>query len=238
MCCEKMKKNPFIQNLNRIEVIITFACTGHCKHCSEGDHKKDGAYYDGDTVSEVIRNICENFQIKSFMTFGGEPLLHPNEVYKTHTAAQQMGIPKRQLITNGFFNREESQIKETVSKLAQSGVNDILLSIDAFHQETIPLGPVLTFAEEVKKRGIPLRVHPAWLVGEDAVNPYNNRTRQFLENFTSMGIGISKGNVVFPSGNALRYLSDYFNRKQEYVNPYQTIQKIFVLFVFLLMGMF
>ena len=34
--------NPYIKNLNRIEFLMTFACTGRCKHCSEGDHKNTG----------------------------------------------------------------------------------------------------------------------------------------------------------------------------------------------------
>ena len=27
--------NPYLQNLNRIEFLLTFACTGRCKHCAE-----------------------------------------------------------------------------------------------------------------------------------------------------------------------------------------------------------
>ena len=30
--------NPYIKNLKKIEFIVTMACTGKCKHCSEGDH--------------------------------------------------------------------------------------------------------------------------------------------------------------------------------------------------------
>ena len=51
------------------------------------------------------------------------------------------GIPVRQLITNGFFSRDGDRIKEAAGRLAQSGVNNLLLSVDAFHQETIPLAP-------------------------------------------------------------------------------------------------
>lgn len=28
--------NEYIKNLNRIEFVVTRACTGKCKHCSEG----------------------------------------------------------------------------------------------------------------------------------------------------------------------------------------------------------
>ena len=41
------------------------------------------------------------------MTFGGEPLLYPETVCKIHSAAKEMNIPKRELITNGYFSKGE-----------------------------------------------------------------------------------------------------------------------------------
>lgn len=212
--------NPYIQNLNRIEFLITLACTGRCKHCSEGEHSAGGEYVDGDMSAQAVYRVCSEYNIESLMTFGGEPLLRPDEVCKIHTAAQKMNIPKRQLITNGFFSSSEARIKEVAEKLAQSGVNDILLSVDAFHQETIPLKPVIDFAEAVKVTGIPLRAHPAWLVNEETDNPYNRRTREILREFQLMDIEASDGNDIFPSGNALKYLSEFFDMEKEYISPY------------------
>ena len=34
--------NQYLKNLNKIEFIVTYACTGRCKHCSEGDHASCG----------------------------------------------------------------------------------------------------------------------------------------------------------------------------------------------------
>lgn len=212
--------NPYIQNLNRIEFLITLACTGRCKHCSEGEHKTNGEYINGDAAVEAIYKVCDKFNIESLMTFGGEPLLHTEEVCKIHTAARKMKIPKRQLITNGFFSKDEGKIKEVVAQLAQSGVNKILLSVDAFHQETIPLKPVKAFAEAVKAIGLPLCTNPAWLVDKEAGNPYNQHTFEILKEFEAMGIAVAEGNVIFPSGNAIKYLSEYFDLSKKYINPY------------------
>ena len=212
--------NPYIQNLNRVEFVITYACTGHCKHCSEGDHAASGEYIDSDTAVQLIYKLCSAFNIESLMTFGGEPLLYYEEVCKIHTAAQEMNIPKRQLITNGFFSKDEKKIKEAATRLAGSGVNEILLSVDAFHQETIPLEPVKAFAKAVKATGIPLRTNPAWLVNKEAQNPYNQRTYEILKEFDFMGISADDGNDIFPGGNALKYLSEYFDPTKTYVSPY------------------
>lgn len=213
--------NKYIKNLNRIEFMVTLACTGKCRHCSEGEHHFSGEHIDGDTAAEMVRRTAENYDIKSLMTFGGEPLLYPEEVYKIQAAARGIGIPKRQMITNGFFSRDTEKIQFVAQELVNCGVNDILLSVDAFHQETIPLEPVMTFAKALIDAGITsLHVHPAWLVDSQSDNPYNIRTRKILNEFQNMGIEVSSGNVIFPSGNALKYLKEYFDSDIPQTSPY------------------
>ncbi len=214
-------ENQYFRNLNRIEFVITMACTGKCKHCSEGGHAASGEHLDGDAAAEAVREICQNYRIDSLMTFGGEPLLYPETVCKIHKAATEMNIPKKDLITNGFFSKDRERIREVALMLAESGVRHLLLSVDAFHQETIPLETVKYFAECVKSTDIVIQAHPAWLVSVEDPNPYNAKTREILSQFTKMGITVSSGNIIFPSGNAKKYLAEYFNEGTEYADPYE-----------------
>ena len=215
-------RNPYTQNLSRIEFVITYACTGRCKHCSEGEHSADGVHIDGDVAAESIRKTAAQYRIESVMTFGGEPLLYPAEVCKIHAAAREAGIPKRQLITNGFFSRDDGKIQDVAGRLAECSVNDILLSVDAFHQETIPLAPVMSFARAALAAGSQrVRAHPAWLTDQAASNPYNDKTREILSAFSGMGVEISEGNIIFPSGNARKYLKEYFDPGLPQRNPYE-----------------
>ncbi len=212
--------NHYVENLSRIEFVVTMACTGRCRHCSEGEHTNGGPHLSGDIAEQVVRKVCEHYKIKSIMTFGGEPLLYPDTVYKANAAAKEMSVPKRQVITNGYFSKDNGRIEDVAKGLAESWVNDILLSVDAFHQETIPLEPVMSFAKAVMSRGIRLRTSPAWLVSEADRNPYNQETREILRRFSEMGINRDGGNVIFPSGNALIYLKEYFTENQPQ-NPYE-----------------
>lgn len=213
--------NPCLRNLNRIEFVITYACTGRCRHCSEGEHTGRNGHIDSAAAAEVVRRVCGRYKIESLMTFGGEPLLYPETVCAIHAAAKEENIPKRSLITNGFFDRNTDRIADTAAGLARSGVNDILLSVDAFHQETIPLEPVKLFAEAAIAQGIPLRVNPAWLTNANAENPYNQKTLKIVREFERMGIPCSAGNVIFPAGNALKYLSEYFDADSQPANVYE-----------------
>ena len=118
--------NKYIKVLNRIEFVITSACTGRCKHCSQGEHLSNGEHIDGDVAAKAVHEICDAYNIQSLMTFGGEPLLYPEAVCKIHAAAKESGIPQRDLITNGFFTRDKQRIEEVAHMLAESGVNKVL----------------------------------------------------------------------------------------------------------------
>ena len=212
--------NEYLRNLNRIEFVVTMACTGRCRHCSEGDHVGFTEHIDAKTAVEAIRKICEHYPITSLMTFGGEPLLFPDVVCAIHRTATALGIDRRQLITNGFFSRDREKIGKVARALADSGINDLLLSVDAFHQETIPLEPVKAFAECAVRCGLPVRLSPAWLVSPEDRNPYNLRTGEILREFEPLRIPVGSGNVIFPSGNALKYLREYFDESAAESSPY------------------
>jgi len=211
--------NQYLKNLNKIEFAVTYACTGRCKHCSEGDHSSCGERIDPQFAADAVRKIAVEYDIKTVMTFGGEPLLYTDAVYAIMTAAKELNIPKRQVITNGYFSKKADRIREVAERLAACGVNELLLSVDAFHQETIPLDMVKRFAAEAKGCGIPIRLQPAWLVSASDNNPYNRKTREILDSFADMDITANEGNIVFPEGNALKYLADYFTDNLP-ENPY------------------
>lgn len=212
--------NEYLRNLNKIEFAVTLTCTGRCKHRQNGEPARSAEHIDGEAAAKAVREVCQHYRIETVMTFGGEPLLHPEVVCAIHRAAREMGVKTRQVITNGYFTKSPDRIKAVARELADSGVNDLLLSVDAFHQETIPLEPVLHFAECVQKAGIPLRLSPAWLVSREDGNPYNQRTREILRSFNPLGIPVGEGNVIFPSGNALKYLRAYFPEDAAESSPY------------------
>ena len=64
-------------------------------------------------------------------------------------------------------------------------------------------------------------MNPAWLVSREDNNPYNVRTREILKEFVDLNIPVGEGNIIFPSGNALKYLGEYFDENEEYINPYE-----------------
>lgn len=205
--------NPYL-NINRLEFVLTDHCTGRCRHCSVGErvkHPRKEHHVPVEAAVRAIRDLAEQYDVQSVMTFGGEPLLYPAATCAIHRTAMECGIPRRQIITNGYFSRDEGRIREVAQSLADAGVNDVLLSVDAFHQETIPLEPVRLFAKAVKSAGIPkARLQPSWVVNADFACPENACTRDILASLADAGLPVHEGNDIFMAGNAIEHLAGYY----------------------------
>lgn len=208
-----MKISPYLK-IKRIEFIVTYHCTGRCLHCSVGDmlgNCEGGHHVRTDRAAEAVRKLAEHFDVSSVMTFGGEPLLYPEVVCAVHSAAEDAGIPKRQLITNGYFSRDKENIAKVAGKLAEAGVNEVLLSVDDFHQMRIPVEYPYCFAEELIRNNIQkLKLSPAWVVNSSAENEYNARTKKWIGRFEPLGITVGSGNDIFMAGHAVDNLSGYY----------------------------
>ncbi|MEM2884678.1 MAG: hypothetical protein QXF24_01150, partial [Thermoproteota archaeon] len=99
-------------------------------------------------------------------------------------------------------------------KLSEAGVNDVVISVDAFHQERIPLGIVRKAAEECLNVGIEsISWSPCWVVSEKHDNPWNRKTKLILEELKDIPIAIG-GNVMEPGGLALINLKEYLPVKE------------------------
>lgn len=203
-------------HIHRIVFSVTNQCTGKCKHCQLGDQLNcSSAKVNIDKGRNAIQKLSQMFTIESMMTFGGEPLLYADVTCALHETAKQCNIAGRGIITNGFFSKNREKIAQTAQRLIQSGVNSILLSVDAFHQEIIPIEFVHFFAEKIVEQDFKnIKLHPAWLVNSDHANPYNQRTRELLAQFSDLNIQPSGGNAIFLSGNAAKYLNSYYEKKE------------------------
>jgi len=199
--------------INRVEFIVTWACTGQCRHCSVGPQEDTKTRLAYETIAGRLTELKQEHPIESVMCFGGEPLLCPDTVVAIFEEAKAAGIPRRQLITNGFFTKDPDKIISVADKL-NACATEILLSVDGFHQEAIPLERVQAFAGSAKH----VKLHPAWLVSCEDDNIWNKRTHEALAQFP--GLPVTKGNVVFPRGNALKHLREYFPEELPRRSPY------------------
>jgi MoaA/NifB/PqqE/SkfB family radical SAM enzyme len=182
--------------VNRIEFAVTYLCNSRCQHCQLGDEedrRRFPNHIDKTKAVEIVRKVGKEYGPKSIMTFGGEPLLYPETVYAIHKEAKKVGIPFRDIITNGFWSRKPDKIREIALSLVDSGVNVVSISVDCFDQEFIPLEIVRKAAESFVKAGIPrVSWNPCWVVSRDHNNMYNRKTKNILEKLKDLRVECAK----------------------------------------------
>ena len=204
-------------HVNRIEFAVTYLCNSKCRHCQLGEEKERENFpnhIDKDLAVEIVRKVGKKYEPKSIMTFGGEPLLYPEIVCAIHKEAMNVGIPVRDVITNGYWSRKTEKIQKIAAKLVKSGVNEATISVDSFHQEFIPLEIVKKAAESLLKAGIAhISWNPCWVISKDHDNPYNRKTKTILEQLRDLPVEEGEGNIAQPEGRAVLWLKGFLPQK-------------------------
>jgi MoaA/NifB/PqqE/SkfB family radical SAM enzyme len=203
--------------VNRLEFAVTYLCSGRCRHCYATQWNETlPNHIDKSLAVKIVRKIGEKYNPDSIMTFGGESLLFPEIVCAIHKEATNVGIPAREIITNGYWSKDAGKVGEIAGKLAKSGVNDILISVDAFHQEHIPLDIIRRTAESCLQVGIDnIAWNPCWLVSEGDDNQYNQKTKSILKELEDLPVRKSEGDVVELGGFALANLTEFLPPKEK-----------------------
>ena len=202
--------------VKRIEFLVTYLCSGKCRHCYATKHREGfPEHIDNSLAVDIVGEVSKTHDVESVMTFGGEPLLFPEIVCSIHKMALESGIPSREVITNGYWSNDIKKIKRTAENLAESGVNDIHVSVDAFHQEHIPLNIVRKAVESCLEAGVEDIVwNPCWVISEDDDNRYNQKTKSILKELKDLH-RVSKGNNLEPDGLALINLTEFLPKRKK-----------------------
>jgi len=199
--------------VDRIEFVVTYLCNSRCAHCQLTDEEKgktQPSHIDKDKSVDIVRKVSRKCVPKSIMTFGGEPLLYPEIVCAIHRQAKKNGIAVRDVITNGFWSTRAEKIEEIAQNLAKSGVNEVSISVDCFHQEFVPLKIVKKAATSAVEAGIErVRWNPCWVVSKKHDNEYNRRTKAILQSLRNLKVEESEGNNVQPKGRARSSLAEF-----------------------------
>jgi hypothetical protein len=199
-------------NIDHIEFTVTYCCNSQCRHCyiSEDRRVSHPFQMDVDLAAHIIEEVVRDYYPQSIMILGGEPLLFPDAVYPILETARTWGIRRREMITNAGWPQSELDFRSVAFRLAKSGVTRILISVDSFHQQFIPLDVVKRNVQSLIYAGIAeLEWNPCWLISRDHDNLWNNRTKEILEELRPSGVTEAAGNVVQPLGNALANLAEF-----------------------------
>jgi MoaA/NifB/PqqE/SkfB family radical SAM enzyme len=148
-------------------------------------------------------------KLESFMAFGGEPMLYSNRAIAIFKKANEFRIPKIEMITNGTWGKERETAERLARKLKTAGVNTLAISVDAFHQQHIPIEYPRNAALASLEAGIR---HVHWNVtvieSINATNEYDVKTSHILETLKRIGLEVHVHRVS-PVDRAAENLRQY-----------------------------
>lgn len=120
-------------------LMLTYRCTNTCRHCMyRCSPKRADAWITLDTADAILDALAREPQLMDIHFAGGEAMLKPDllaEVIR-RTAAHGIGISY--LETNGFWASSVDQAEAEFRKLAEAGLDAVLISASPFHVEFIP----------------------------------------------------------------------------------------------------
>jgi hypothetical protein len=136
---ERMAKMAYNQSMIRIDssgVMTSYACSASCAHCLYcSAPTAGGGIMDAGTAENIARTL-RRMGVLSMHIGGGEPFLNPDSLRLTIRALRENGIGIDYVETNAFWHRDDGHSEELIRALDVP----IMVSIDPFHAEFVPLG--------------------------------------------------------------------------------------------------
>ncbi|NWG10951.1 radical SAM protein [Candidatus Bathyarchaeota archaeon] len=197
-------------NLKRLEFTLTTKCNSQCIHCQACASPLGNEVMQVKDAHNYLTEAVAVSRLKSFMIFGGEPMLYPDRTITIFKKAKALKIPEIEMLTNGVWGKDKQKAEKLAKKLKEAGLNTIGISVDAFHLPHIPLDYPRNAAQALLEAGIEKVTWNVALVESlNAANKYDDETRRLLEMLKPVRIA-AHFTKIMPVGRALQNLRQYF----------------------------
>jgi organic radical activating enzyme len=188
--------------------LLTFKCTAKCRHCSyRGGPDRVNDHIALADAKRWLTELVETQPFDWLTIHGGEPFLYFDILKQIIHKAAELEVPKIGIITNAYWAKEQKETEELLKELMDAGLNRITVSIDAFHQEFIPVERANTAVIAATNLGIEkVWVDSYFINPTELYNPYDQKTQSLIENLRDTnGVEFSKY-MVDMEGRAADFL--------------------------------
>jgi organic radical activating enzyme len=164
--------------LKGLDLILTYECTSRCAHCCyRAGPGRDHTM----TLAEVESYLAgvANQPIEWVLLFGGEPFI-PYELLRASVAmaARRAAVL---VFTNGSWATDPGTARLLLGRLQEAGLDQILFSVDAFHQEHVSLERIAVGVEAARSLGYgTIEIDNRFLGEPNIDNAFNRRTQDLV----------------------------------------------------------
>ena len=121
-------------------IIANYRCNASCRHCMYGSSP---TAENGYMTIEMAKRVCDTLLrhgCQSVHIGGGEPFLRADDLAALVRVIRQSGLELEYIETNaGWLSRDDARNHETLRKVLDAGADCIMVSVDPFHIEFVPL---------------------------------------------------------------------------------------------------
>ena len=203
-------------NVRGVDFLVTFRCPSGCTHCSyqAGFHRTGFMHVSHATA--WLRTLKEQHAVECVTIHGGEPFLYPDIVKHVVTEARMLGIPRTWVITNGYWASDDRSTEMKLQELKKAGLACITVSVDAFHQEYVPVDRVTRAVRYSLMLGFDIVAVDSYFLGsEKDDNHFNIETERILQDMQRFtGIQFSRYPLRL-EGRAAGVLSSHLKPRHE-----------------------
>ncbi len=196
-------------------IFLTYKCTGSCKHCMYAcsPHweanwidaaEAEGVLEDlGDIMPMGSRPGRGGVGINRGLHFtGGEPFLNYDLLLRLVKAASQLEIQGTFVETNCFWCSDDDKCRDRFQQLGESGLEGILISVNPFTLEHIPLENSIRAIDQGRKVfGEDLMVYQESFL-ETAQSRGVRGTMKLPDTISLLGMDALTGLEILPRGRA------------------------------------
>ncbi len=120
-------------------IIMNYVCTAECRHCMFASAPDCPKEYISPEMAERLAAILEEAGTSSVHIGGGEPFMNFRALCTLIEALNRHDVGVDYIETNAFWCSDEDFVRERLTKLRELGVTTIMVSVDPFHIEYVPL---------------------------------------------------------------------------------------------------
>jgi hypothetical protein len=143
-----------IDRLQSGGLIVNYRCPASCAHCLYACGPARSPDYMTPAMAAQLAGRLIELGCAIVHIGGGEPLLDREGLCGVLDALRAGGVDVCYVETNCFWAASERQARQVVAQLQEHGLGRLLVSIDPFHNETIPFQRVLTAMKAAQAEGM------------------------------------------------------------------------------------
>ncbi len=138
--------------LEQIHFLLTYTCNYECDHCFIYCSPNAEGTFTLDQIQKVLNEAKKMESVEWIYFEGGEPFLYYPLMLKGLQLAKAMGF-KTGIVTNNYWATSIEDAKLWLKLIIKSGIDDLSLSDDSFHQDDTENNSAKIAAEAAKELG-------------------------------------------------------------------------------------